>query len=86
MGQLNPDTLISVAVGDLGRDDRRLIERLLSEAKGIDAYKLSQDGVLTVSFADEQDEFALVRLLAAVGVVPTLHNLTDSSSGGHRAC
>ena len=87
MGELSKDTVMRLALGSVGSENRRLLQRLLADAQNVSAFELADDGTLLVSLHSDQGESELARVFSAIGIYPqTMADVTGFSSGGFNAC
>ncbi len=80
--------MVTMAIDDIDAADRRLVEQVLLRVDGVSAYRLTDDGLLTVAFHGGDEEF-LLKTLHAAGILPRVHHNLEASHltpGGPRAC
>lgn len=88
MADFITERIVTMAIDDLDTADRRLVERLMLRVEGVSAYRLADDGLLTVALVDT-DEEPLLRALFAAGILARSTEMFETvhmNLGGHRAC
>lgn len=80
--------MITMAIDDLNVADRRMVEQVLLRVEGVSAYRLTDDGLLTVAL-DHDDDEPLLKTLFVAGILPRIEQNMEThrrNLGGLRAC